>query len=443
VRQSKVLHWCVFSLVLAVLGADEQAGGVNPLSRFALTRAMANDHGFSIDRYRFWTVDWSQTPDGRHYSNKAPGPSFLALPFASIDRHDAEPPAPWLRNLISLLLQAVPLSILTFLIAAELQKQGASAAAQNFAAVAILYGNTAALFMGVYFGHALSAWLLLLTLLCWVRQRWFWTGMALGWLVLTDYGAALLLIPAAIAFAGRAREVALGAALPAALWIVYHCVCFGSPWALPMAFQNPGVIVASGGAMFAALPSARAAGELLWGLRRGLLFTQPWIPMVWCLCVARAILGRDGDVPRSLGIFSLLGLPLLFWMNAGFNGWHGGQSAGPRYMSVVFPLYGWLAGIYYDRLSRIWRTLLIAALGMAVLLRWLVQTKDVLAAPELPIWSYYLQNLQSSGRLDPAWLEFGVFGVLLLAGLWLTDRALKDRWPRGRTAGSSGSDSSR
>src|SRR5207244_1654711 len=83
--------------------------------------------------------------------------SFLAVPFEILDHRDERPPEPWLRNLVSILLQAVPFSILAFLIAAELQRAGASAAAQNFAAVAILLGNTAAAFMGVFFGHALSA----------------------------------------------------------------------------------------------------------------------------------------------------------------------------------------------------------------------------------------------------------------------------------------------
>ena len=157
-------------------------------------------------------------------------------------------------------------------------------------------------------------------------------------------------------------------------------------------------------------------------MKRGLLFTQPWILMVWGLCVARAILRRDEDIPRALVVFSLLALPLLLWMNAGFSGWHGGQSAGPRYMSVVFPLYGWLGGIYSDRLSRTWRGVLIAGLAVAVLLRWLIQTKDVLAG--LAIWSYYLEDLQSSGRLERSWIEFDAFGFLLLAGLWLTHRQL-------------------
>jgi len=262
-RQSNVFHWCILSLALAVLGADEKAGGANPLSRFALLRTMAVDHSFHIDRYLSWTVDWARTPDGHHYSNKAPGPSFLALPFEALDHRDEAPPTPWLRNLISILLQAVPFSLLTLLIAAELQKRGRSLEAQNFAAVAILLGNTAAVFMGVFFGHALSACLLLSAILCWIQERWFGTGMALGWLILSDYGAAVLLVPAGISMAMGARGIGkalLGAALPAALWIVYHTICFGSPWTLPMAFQNPAVAIEG---TFSIAPSAAVVGELI------------------------------------------------------------------------------------------------------------------------------------------------------------------------------------
>ena len=413
-RRSNVLHWCILSLALAILGLDEQAGGLNPLSRFALTRAVAVDHSFAIDRYVSWTVDWARTPGGHFRSNKAPGPSFLAIPFEILDHRDRTPPEPWLRNLVSILLQAVPFSILAFLVAGELQKAGASAAAQNFAAVAILLGNTAAAFMGVFFGHALSACLLLAALLCWIRKRWFWAGMALGWLILGDYGAAMLLIPAGIAGARDAGRILLGAALPAALWIAYHTISFGSPWTLPMAFQNPAVEVAGG---FSFLPPIDVVGELLWGRKRGLLVTQPWVLFVWGICI-----WRRRELPRPLLVFSLLGLPLLFWVNAGFSGWHGGESAGPRYMSLVFPLYGWAAGYFYDRINRI---ALLAALGIAVLLRWLVYTKDVLAPERSGIWSYYLENLQASSRSQRPWIAFAIFGAALLLGLWLTDRRLK------------------
>jgi hypothetical protein len=423
-RQSNVLHWCILSLALAVLGADEKAAGANPLSRFALLRAMAVDHSFHIDRYLSWTVDWARTPDGHHYSNKAPGPSFLALPFEALDHRDERPPAPWLRNLISILLQAVPFSLLTLVIGAELQKRGRSLEAQNFAAVAILLGNTAAVFMGVFFGHALSACLLLSAILCCIQERWFWTGMALGWLILSDYGAGVLLVPAGISMAMGARGIGkalLGAALPAALWIVYHTICFGSPWTLPMAFQNPAVAIEG---TFSIAPPADVAGELLWGRKRGLLFTQPWLPLLWLICVARAYRNED-EVPRPLLVFSLLGLPLLFWVNAGFSGWHGGESAGPRYMSVVFPLYGWLAGHYYDRINKGWRILLLGGLGIAVLLRWLIQTKDVLPPMRSGLWNYYYANLQASSYSERPWISFAIFGVLLLSGLWLTDRELR------------------
>jgi hypothetical protein len=247
--------------------------------------------------------------------------------------------------------------------------------------------------------------------------------MALGWLILSDYGAALLLIPAAIAGARQAGKIVLGAALPAALWMTYHTLCFGSPWTLPMAFQNPAVAVAGG---FSLLPTPEVLGELIWGRKRGLLFTQPWILLVWSLCLLRA--ARD-EVPRPLLVFSLLGLPLLFWVNAGFSGWHGGESAGPRYMSVVFPLYGWMAGYLYDRVRK---SLLLVGLAIAVLLRWLIFTRDVLASPRSGIWNYYYENLQASSRAERPWILFAVFGVLLIAGLWLTARQL--RQPRASAA---------
>jgi hypothetical protein len=59
-----------------------QDGGVNAASRFAAIQSMAEDHTFQIGHFQDWTDDWSRGPNGHVYSNKAPGPMFLATPFA-------------------------------------------------------------------------------------------------------------------------------------------------------------------------------------------------------------------------------------------------------------------------------------------------------------------------------------------------------------------------
>src|ERR1044072_5443696 len=58
--------------------------GWNQNSSFALTRAVVEQHTFTIDRYRNTTEDvaWE---GGHAYSNKMPGAAFLAVPvYAAI-----------------------------------------------------------------------------------------------------------------------------------------------------------------------------------------------------------------------------------------------------------------------------------------------------------------------------------------------------------------------
>jgi hypothetical protein len=74
--------WIWFLLFIGLNAVNWQDGGLNTASRFAAIQAMAEDHSFRINPYQTWTEDWSQTPDGSIYSNKAPGPMLMAVPVA-------------------------------------------------------------------------------------------------------------------------------------------------------------------------------------------------------------------------------------------------------------------------------------------------------------------------------------------------------------------------
>jgi hypothetical protein len=78
----------LFALFFVSYGYFFQGGGWNQNSRMCLTRALI-DHGtFAIDAYKedapgmeFVNAgDWAAY-DGHYYSNKAPGLSFMAVPF--------------------------------------------------------------------------------------------------------------------------------------------------------------------------------------------------------------------------------------------------------------------------------------------------------------------------------------------------------------------------
>ena len=143
----------------------------NPRSRLATLCAMAEDQSFRIDNYQNLTTDWARTPNGHYYSNKAPGPMLLGYPvFWAVDRmlnHNQPDRArrdhtrleySWLLfKVLSVLFQVIPFFALVVIALQWLESRGVSRPALHVSCVAMLFGNTATLFMNTYFGHAMAA----------------------------------------------------------------------------------------------------------------------------------------------------------------------------------------------------------------------------------------------------------------------------------------------
>src|SRR5688500_16840383 len=103
-RERHFLLWAAFFIVANLL--HPQHGGVNPAARWATLSAMSQRGTFEIATPLLvektadgkfllppgsektntveTTVDWSKSPDGKYYANKAPGPAFIAFPFVWI-----------------------------------------------------------------------------------------------------------------------------------------------------------------------------------------------------------------------------------------------------------------------------------------------------------------------------------------------------------------------
>ena len=392
------------------------------------------DHRLAIDPYVGWSDDWAQTPDGHYYSNKAPGPALVAYPFMLV--HDrlfppADPRKPYsltVKVLLCILLQILPFAWFSALALNLLAERGVSRAGQTFAALALFFGNTADPFMMVYFGHGLAAWLLVACLVAFARRRFFWVGMTFGWALLSEFSVALLLLPLALSLLelmGRRDRlratglVVLGGLLPGLLWAWYHQSCFGGVLTIAQQFQNPRFVEktvsprGSLGAVIGLWPSPAILWEVLFGARRGLLFTQPWVLLVAPLLA----LWRPRSVPRALGIFATVGLVEFIWMNASFSGWHGGDTAGPRYLGVILPPVALAAGFFHDRAPRWLRGIGWALLGVAVSLNALIFAWSSLIPEREPaMWPYFWRWAWHSTRTEGR-LAFFTVAVLVAVGV--------------------------
>jgi hypothetical protein len=307
--------------------------------------------------------------------------------------------------------------------------------------IALLFGNTAAIFMSMYFGHGVAAWALLAGFLCLMNRRYVWLGFFFGISALSDYGtifvAPAFLAAACLAHGRRAEDsskpqwktlflqICLGGAIPLAFWIWYHTACFGKPWTLPMKYQNPDFVDTGATShtlwgVAAPIPDPVIILKLCFGSFRGILFTQPWM---WVFFPAVSVLGwrRKLTRPQVLGaVFSLGGLLGLLWMNGSFNGWHAGATPGPRYLCIIFPCVALMAGWIYDRLS-IWvRKLFWATLGISVVFRVLVYCTTPLPSENgTPVWKFLGYEFRHADQLPRRLVTFAlVCAVMIWASRW-------------------------
>ena len=426
------------------------SGSVNPASRWATMMSMIEDHAFSIDNYVGTTCDWAQPPNRHYYSNKAPGPMLLGYPILrALDKMDTgDLPDRTDRDnrrrreidhnlhILSMLTQVIPLAIATLLLINELRKLAVPIAALHLAAVAMLFGNTASLFANSYFGHAMSATLVLLTLYAVQRRMAVLTGLFYGLAVLSDYSCLLLALPLFIALTmtrqlqwRRIRGIVGGGVVPAVAFAIYHKLCFGSPFTLGQKYVNPAFVdVKSEPALWGVFrihPDMRIIEKLIYSPERGVAYTQGWVLV--CLLIALVVVWlRSSDLAqrytlRWLTGFTIPGFILILWMNSSFGGWHGGLTCGPRYLSAILPVFALLLPLLYARVPSRLKELIIVSLVPSLVLYVLVQSSKNVLAPETPLLEYYFNQLF---KPQPGDQLFNVLLILLGTG-WAGYRAHK------------------
>lgn len=420
--------WLLFALVAQV--AFQQQGGTNARSRGATLLALVEESSFQIDRYLSLTVDWAQTPDGHFYSNKAPGPVFLALPiFWMVDRAQTwgvadrqqrdvirEQSINGNLRFLSLLLQLLPWLLVVGLWYRELENLKISSATRTLFLCAVLFSNTAAVFMNTFFGHGLAAiWMLLLFWAVW-KERFALAGFCFGWAALCDYGATVYAVPLAVvavraglkrhSLARDCAHIVAGAALPGLLWVSYHGAIFGGPLSLPYRYQNPVFVdmahqsVQLWGVL--GLPSPGILMQLLFGSFRGMLWTQPWV----LLLIAALVMVRASKATASLAtdlVHAILaGFFLLLLMNASFGGWHGGASPGPRYLAPGLVLFAIALALRADGFRKNLQWALAVLVGVGAVFALVALSVYELPREDMTLWGFYFDRLTGEHWKTPA-----------------------------------------
>ncbi len=356
--------FAIFLIVFSAYAYFYQAGGWNQNSRFDMVRAGVEQRSSSIDSYHRNTGDKAcRGPSGRcvkagpkdhYYCDKAPGASWLAMPMYALVYGVAgsdEPSDGYLAvaaYLSSVFAVALPSALAVVSMFWLFGLMGISR--RGSVGLALGYGLATLAFpyATLFYGHQLTAALLVLGFVALVRERQsgvtlgpaklILVGLALGLSVVVEYPSAVPLIAISIYAASFLRPwqrwgwLALGIAVPGLLCAAYHWSVFGGPATLPYEFSTQ-PHRSQGFFMGLGVPDLKVLRELLVGSYRGLLYSAPWlmvcVPGGWLL-FRRPGFRAEAGVSLSVIIF-------LLWLNSSLVDWQGGWAMGPRYLIPAIP----------------------------------------------------------------------------------------------------------
>jgi len=378
----------IFSVIFFSYAYFYEGAGWNQNSRLDLVRAIVEQGTLRIDAYHQNTGD-KAFANGHYYSDKAPGLALLAVPVAEATRAilpalNIDPASPrglidlaYSLNLFAVALPMAAACACLFWIAMSL---GGSVNGAAFAASALGLATPIWAYSTLFWGHALAAACLVFAFACALELRRhagspsdvFWglaLGVTAGWATVTEYPS----LPASAVIAGlalvlvwrdgvqRRLRVLLGVAAGALPCVVvlmlYQHAAFGSIFHPSYAYYPPGAFSwMKHGYMGLTYPRIDVALKLLFGCRRGLLFSGP------VLLAGPFGLHRLWKQPatHAPAVAAALIAGYYFLFHASFFSWPAGWSYGPRYMSPGLPFLCMGLAPLWDDAGRIWRVVICA-----------------------------------------------------------------------------------
>jgi hypothetical protein len=336
---------------------------------------------------------------GHFHPNKPPGTSFFGVPgyalIYSIEKAlGIDPDHWWTLNLNAWLMTVCSVGlfsaigcIIFFRLARELA--GGELLPAVLATITLAFGTTYFPFGTIFFDHNLTAALALIAFyLLWrVRERpgnavtagvhdrlLFFGGLFAGLAAITNYVAAVVVIILGLyVLLATKRGVhnwrgsiaySLGVLPPFLLICWYGWVCFGSPFKTNNHFQNPLFTDAGGALGMFGLPNGYIASLLLVSPFRGIFFFAPVLILgFYGLVMWLREKQWAAEARVCLAVFAFF-----FLVNASFNGYHAGFSAGPRYLVPGLPFLALPLVVAFARFRWFTGALALISIGIHLLL---------------------------------------------------------------------------
>tara|TARA_B100000959_G_scaffold229686_1_gene245428 strand:+ start:1419 stop:3041 length:1623 start_codon:yes stop_codon:yes gene_type:complete len=353
----------------------------NTSSRYILIESVVDYGSLNIDNFHEGVIDKSFR-NGHYYSNKAIGVPLLGVPVYWLLQYinpssKEQPLTNSERYIIRIVTTTLPFSFLGVVLFRMACAWRATQRSALWVTFAYAFGSIALIHATILSGHQVAASFAFFSFaiifglsrlqemdnenyLFQQLSKSFIAGFFAGLSALADYTAmfiALALTIYVLSLRLQSRQILfflLGGGLCAAILALYNYYCFGSIWSTSyshLAFERfrEG---SSKGFLGVSLPDFRALLSILISPSRGLFFIMPVFLFSIIGCIS---LWKKKEFKRET-CFILTVIVGYFLINAGFYGWHGGWTYGPRYLVPMLPFLAFL--MVFARVESFWFYLL-------------------------------------------------------------------------------------
>jgi len=401
-------HFLLFAVVyLYAFPYFDRLRNANEMPRILMTRAIVDRGVLNIDHgmNELSSVsDTSVAPSGHRYPNKAPGPSFLAVPVYALCKLLGVTSLRSLTWAFRVTVATLPTLLFLPFFYRLSRRFTVSEPARRAALVAFALGSQAFPYALLFMSHALATAFLGIAFVSAVRlvrdssQRWkraaALSGFSCAMAVMMDYQSvmAATVIGLYVLLRGSPRLrnlawMALGAFPPAASLAVYQKVAFGSFVKTGYDFGVDRSTLSGFMGIIGFNKAALASTFIL--PSNGILVLAPWVLLavvgglaIACNREARARMGAEAVACATIAIAYLMFLSSLLPYMA-----RGGWCVGPRYMTVAMPFVAWLAAVGVQTAAR-WTPTKVLALALILA----SATIFVVGATTFPHWPDRLEN---------------------------------------------------
>jgi hypothetical protein len=374
-RRAGLLRVVAFGALACLLAFFfHTGGGWNPVSRLLTVYGLVEDGSFVGDRWKSETGDYAEV--GIHiYSDKAPGSSFVTLPFYWVYRRlvhrgpqtqEVEVAG---QHLADFAAASLPFGVFAMLVLLRVRREGLTGAGAVGLAAAGVLGTCLLAYGGEFFGHMLAATCFLgaYVLACEREQQFALAGALGGLAVLTEYPLAVTQVIAMVYLLTgpdrwrRAFAYGLGALPMAAFMVAYNKAITGGWFDFPYA-HVPAMWAAMRTDFGMRLPDPQATWELVFGQYRGMAFYAPILLVGVPALVARFA----GPARRRNLVLVQLGAYLL--LISSYFKWDGGWCIGPRHLApfIILAAYEGTAAVAHLGRGLRWGYAALALFGATV-----------------------------------------------------------------------------